>query len=272
MMALEFITEQEMKGIVIEESERAKKLGRAHILNPAGFSGHLISVGNKAYDISMRILDKHLDLAGEIDPYIARTTGFFHDFAKIGGNIHHPEQEGGDIWHDLEGPYMVLTRNEEIGLVKGSTEEVTNALRKISLGISSDFALAEEMGRSFPQSAAYRIPPCLIERINFLMKNLSVDGNPITWERLVYPDTLMRKIAQYSDMVDIGGGVKQAQERCAGIIERYAKWGDELSEKGEYGKANYFRHQIGISHSPAFLGRVYDNIRIVDQLAGVSEN
>lgn len=265
-MALEFITEGEMKDIVIKESERAKKLERVNILNPAGFSWHLISVGNKAYDISMRILDKHPDLAGEIDPYIARTTGYFHDFAKIGGNIRHPEQEGGDIWHDIEGPYMVLTRNREFGIVRGNAEESAGALRQIALGISSDFALAEEMGSDFPKSAAYRIPKGLIERVDFLMRNLSSDGNPISWKKLVYPDNLMRKIAQYSDMVDIGGGVKQAQERRREIIERYAKWADELSEKGEYEKANYFRHQIGISHSSTLLQRVHDSVLRIEQL------
>lgn len=271
MTGLTFISEEDMRSRIVEEGERAKEMGRTHILTPEGFATHLINVGNTNFEVTQMILDRNPDLVDQVDPYVAKATGYFHDFAKIGGNTTNSDQQGGDAWHDLEGPHMLFTRNDELGLVTGGTEEQRKAvLRQMALGISSDYSLAEEMGNDFPRTAAYPVIDGLVERFNQLRAWLSEDGEPISREKIVYPDTVMRKVAQYADMVCIGGGEKELVERLDEIVGRYSLQADEQQIEGNYEKANYFRHQVGIAISPAFRERVSQTIREVERIAGIN--
>lgn len=256
-----------MKRVIVQEIERAFQLGRENIFDQTEFIEHSITVGNRSYEVANLILSKRKELSNQIEPEVVRVAGYFHDFAKIGGNINNLDQKGGGAWHDLEGAHMVLTRNDEIGLVKeGIEHERKNKLIQIALSISSDYALSAEMGRDFPQTAAYKVPAGLVDRFEFLKRELSENEIPITWEKLVFADTIMRKIVQYSDLVNIGGGERELDERLDEIKERYARWADDLEEKGNYEKANYYRHQIGIGESLQYRARLKSTIKEIESL------
>ena len=268
---MDFIKEDQMRALISDEAKNAEKLKRSHVLNPEGFTGHLISVGDNNFEVSNLILAKYPELESELNPKLQRTIGYMHDFAKIGGNLNNQNQEGGDIMHDLEGGHRVLT-DDKLGLISNyKGDEAKQILSEIALGISSDYALAEELGienmksDSLQDSAAYRLPELFEERVS-LIRESAGNGKPISWSKLVYPDTLGREIASYSDLVDIGGGIKSLNERLDELGERYSRWADDAESEGSQEKANYFRHQVGISLSPKFRKRLEGVVTKIENL------
>ena len=59
MVDLTYITEQEMRELIVKEGEQAKAEGKSYIRNPLGFSGHLINTGNTNEIVTQRILERH---------------------------------------------------------------------------------------------------------------------------------------------------------------------------------------------------------------------
>ena len=103
------------------------------------------------------------------------------------------------------------------------------------------------------------------ERYEYLRANLSDNSAPISWEKLVFPDTLSRRISQYADLVGkIGEGESQLSERLREIIERYNKWAEAAEEKNDHKNALYFRHQVKVTSSPQFRERVFRSIRCIE--------
>lgn len=270
MPELDYITEDQMRALVIEESARARDMGRSHIMDPDGFANHLIKTGNTAWEVSELILKRNHLLEQELTPEIARTTGYSHDFGKIGGHTKDLRLEGGDMWHDVDGPYMVLTRNEELGLINGDPEKVRDALKLVALGITSDYSLGGELGNDFPRTAMYRITKGLIGRVLYLRQELSEDGKPISLAKLTTPDTILRKIGQYSDMVSVGGGLEELRERRSEIKERYERWYNEFTTNGNYEKADYCLKHAKLSSNPNLVKRLESTIEEIERLAGLN--
>jgi len=211
---LEFITEEAAR--IMLTSENNEHVDKGYIISPDGFQNHLIDTGNISYDVALKILDNHPDLADQIYPDIVRVAGYMHDFAKM---------REGDKYHEIGSSYIVLTEGERLGLVSGESREIVRkALKEIASITPTDYAIFEELGGdNFPEGVKY---PEHIgnfdERLSTVRKELSKTDTPLTIGEFALPSSLHQKIALYSDLTNVEGDIVAVENRLADVIERYS--------------------------------------------------
>jgi len=213
MSSLCYISEDMARGWLEAEVESNKE--RGFIIEPGVFAQHHIDTGRIAYGVATTILQKHPSLGSHIDPDIVRVEGYLHDSSKI---------YEGNPYHEIGTAYLILTRGEEIGLVRGGSKSGRQrALRIMASLPPSDHSLYEQLGEGkYPDGVLY---PDHIgkfkERIESLRGKLSKTDEPLTIEEVTLPLTLMQQIALYADLTNLQGDMVDVGPRLDEIIRRY---------------------------------------------------
>jgi len=205
-----------------------------------GFINHGIDVGAKVYDSSSKAIQKYHSLEAKLIPDALRVYGNMHDFGKI---------EFGDPFHEIHAAYLILTRGDkdELGLVaEGSQSERKEILKYIASLFAPDYAIYEELGgrqkEEFPDGFLQRhylkpdyLPkgdPGVVEKVNYLRRELSPDKTPLTLEQFALPDLcpnpLAAKFAMHADLTDS----LTFEERIIDIKERF--WAMKEKQFGDY--------------------------------------
>ncbi len=256
-MEIQYIDEETAKGLIKKAGDKAIGEGKKFITNPTGFSGHLINTGRNAELVAERILGKNSDLQGKVTPKIVRVAGFMHDFGKI--NI-------GDPYHEIEGAYEIIEGGKELGLVSGEGN-LERELIRIAFCLPGDFALLEEMGKDFPDSALYSafVTPRLKNQVEVLRRKFSPTGEPLSIATLCSPDTLEKQIALYADMTDVHGGGISYRNRLDDIVARYTKLASEADTEAS---KNYWATLTGLTKQ--ISPRIFNVCERIEKLAGIS--
>jgi hypothetical protein len=256
---MKYIDEEQLRELVSREIFKLGK--RSKIKSVEGFTNHLISTGHNAQEISMAALKRNPSLEGEIDSDRAATAGRLHDLGKA-------LYSSGDRGHDVLGAYWILTQGGASGIVSDATpEQVRSTLGKLALAVASDFSLAEELGvrEGFPQRT-YPLPEDFDKKVDYIREFLSVKGNPLPIERLVYPDTDERKIIVCADLTNLSGKKTFVRERLDEVVARYERWG-KTSETQE--ERDYFSYIAEITKHPGFRDRIFKVVKKVEGLTGM---
>lgn len=225
MSNIKYIGEEAFLGAIEAEAKKTSREGKVFILNPAGFSRHLIGVGNNAEAITQAILKRHPTLRSFLSPDIARVAGFMHDFAKF---------SVGDPYHEIDGAYAILTMGEELGLVEGgSEEERRRVLRRMAACLPSDGVVYEQLGDNPPQTAIYPgfFTPEMARRLEVVRRGLSADGRVLTIEELAAPAGLEQKVVMYADFKNLEGAQVSLRDRLKEIEGRYNALAEKVGEE-----------------------------------------
>ncbi len=253
MANLTYITEEGMREVIQTEAARAKAEGKSYIENSTGFGNHLTGTKKKARDIGETVLSKNPGLGYCLDLNVVEAAGGVHDIGKF---------QCTDAYHEIEGAYMVMTRGEEWGLVRGGTQaERRQALIRIASCLPGDAALVEELGDDFPRTAAY--PEFATEQIvreyEFLLKELGLSKTAFP-----QPFTLEAKIACFADFTDATGDTTAVRERIQGLYDTYPQRAQEARQQGDSKKANMILHRIELIKIAE--PRILESCRVVEQL------
>ena len=214
MTNLTFITEESAKQLI--ESNVNSNSSKGYVLNPAGFSKHLIETGRIGYRLTKEIMEKHPSLCYSLNPNFLRVYGYMHDFSKI--------FDGGEF-HEVGTAHLILTKGDkDFELVAGGTEsDRKRILREIAFIVPPDFALFESLGgRNYPNNSPY---PDKIddfkERVEQLRRELSPDGKYLSIEELGLPFTLNQQIGLYADLTNVNGEIISVSDRIDEVEQRY---------------------------------------------------
>jgi hypothetical protein len=213
-MSIKYIGQEAAGKLVESTADRHKE--KNFIINGTGFANHLRDTGNIGYATAAVILEKHPELAGEVDADHQRVAGCFHDYTKI---------IEGSALHEIGTAYFILTEGEKHGLVSGGTyKERQTALRSIASLIPPDYALFEELGGSNYPTGSPHSPEKLAQfekRLSWLRQELSTTDQPLSIEEFALPLTLAQQIALYADLTNVRGEVVSMAARLDDIVERY---------------------------------------------------
>lgn len=237
MNEIRYIDEGEMKNLIGNLIDETKDRGVNHITGGEGFINHLIGVGYNAENVTRAIIENCPNLKRNLNPKRARTEGFWHDGGKI---------TIGDPYHEVETAWLVLNNGEEYGFVRdGIATERKDELKKMASSIVGEFAVGMELGHDFPKNPMYPfyVNEDLIEKVDFLRKELSDIDVPLNIRKLTCSDTLEKQILLYADMTNNNSGNVSAEKRLDELAERYKKLGKEK----EGSEGDYYEKLSGIA-------------------------
>ena len=251
MSKLTFIPSNRFRELVESESKKASEKGKKFIKNPEGFARHLINTGRNGELTARRIYRKQESLGNQLEPRVLRVAGLTYDIGKIGV---------GDSYHEIPGAYSIIKEGERWSLIAGASKaDRQRILRRIASCLPGDWALLEELGNNFPESALYLsfITPELEEQVEFLRRELSPTRAPLTIKELTALNTLEKQIALYADMVDNVASTKEGRmsvtARLQDIKVRYRQYADE-AETPE--SREYYMNQVRLAReiAPRIIG------------------
>jgi hypothetical protein len=220
MSGIEYLTENRARDLLLSEIDTHKD--KRFVLGAEGFTKHHIDVGNTAFYAANKILEKHPSLAAMINPELLRAEGYVHDFGKIFET---------DPLHEVPTACEILLNGDgNLGLVRGgSIGERKTLLRIMASCAMADSPLYEELGGAdFPEACLYEDHIDRVrDRVEYLRKELSTTGKPLSMEELTLPLSLNQQIALFADLTLVDGKIGRMQERLDEITVRY-------NTKGQY--------------------------------------
>lgn len=213
MPPLTYISEKAASDLV--KSEVAAHLDLGHIKNPEGFAQHHIDTARIAYETAIAIWKRHPFLQSEIIPEEIRTAGYFHDLKKT---------IVGTPLHEIPTAYAVLTDPKLELVIGGTAAERLLALKRIASIIPPDATIYECIKGAFSPDKNMPHYPFNDERrmeLDYLLRNLSTDGQILTLDEFALPLRLDQQITLYADLTNLEGKAVPLVKRLDEVVQRY---------------------------------------------------
>ncbi|MBN2422401.1 hypothetical protein JXB41_04175 [Candidatus Woesearchaeota archaeon] len=207
-----------------------------NIYDENGFIEHNLTTGDIAWNSACKLVKASPYFEAAVVPELVRTYGYLHDIGKVTLGV---------PLHEIETAYLILTKGEEWGLVRGGCpKDRKDALRimaNLSLSDSSIYPMIESRYSKNLRLHSFKVYSNEYQTLKSKAKTIVSELTGINEEEIndreviiflqsySLPNTPMKKIALYADSVNLKGKEVDFQTRCEEALHRY---NDPLS--GDY--------------------------------------